>query len=121
MILFLAGLQAIPEDLYEAGKIDGASSLQRFCFITIPNLKETFIIAGVWGMMQSIKVFEQPFVMTYGGPGSATSTLYFYAWRNSFEFYEMGYGSAIAYVVAILVLVGSGLNIFVFNRSKTFS
>lgn len=121
MILFIAGLQAIPKDLYEAAKIDGADGWQRFVYVTIPNLKETFVVTGVWGIMNSIKVFEQPFVMAYGGPGGATTTLYFYSWRSSFEFYEMGYGSAIAYVVALLVLIASALNIFVFNRDKNLA
>ncbi|WP_248928391.1 carbohydrate ABC transporter permease [Paenibacillus hamazuiensis] len=121
MILFIAGLQAIPGDLYEAAKIDGAGWWHRFIYVTIPNLKETFIVTGVWGIMNSIKVFEQPFVMAYGGPAGATTTLYFYSWRSSFEFYEMGYGSAIAYVVALLVLIASGLNIFVLNRDKNLT
>jgi len=121
MILFVAGLQAIPEDLYEAAKLDGANWWNRLVYVTLPNLKETFIVTGVWGAMNSIKVFEQPFVMTYGGPGTATSTLYFYSWRNSFEFFEMGYGSSIAYFVAVLVLVASAINIFVINRNKHFA
>ncbi|WP_010281006.1 carbohydrate ABC transporter permease [Bacillus timonensis] len=120
-IMFLAGLQAIPKELYEAAKIDGAGSWSSFIHITLPNLKESFIITGVYGIMQSLKVFEQPFVLTYGGPADSTSTLYFYAWRNGFEFYDMGYASSIAYFIAGLVLAFSLLQIMLLNKNKSMN
>lgn len=120
-IMFLAGLQAIPKELYEAAKIDGAGAWSSFFHITIPNLKESFIITGVFGIMQAVKVFEQPFIMTYGGPGDATSTLYFYAWRNGFEFFDMGYASSIAYFIALIVLALSLLQIALLNKSKNMN
>lgn len=120
-IMFLSGLIAIPKELYEAAKIDGATSWNSFIHITVPNLKESFVITGVYGIMQSIKVFEQPFVLTYGGPGDATNTLYFYAWRNGFEFFEMGYASSISYFIAFIILAFSMLQIFLLNKSKSMN
>lgn len=110
MILFLAGLQAIPETLYDAAKMDGANSVQIFSRITLPNLKESFILVGIWGIIQSVKVFEQAFVMTKGGPGRTTLVLYLYAWKTAFRFFEMGYAASIAYIIGIIILVLAFVN-----------
>ena len=110
MILFLAGLQAIPETLYDAAKMDGANSVQIFSRITLPNLKESFILVGIWGIIQSVKVFEQAFVMTKGGPGRTTLVLYLYAWKTAFRFFEMGYAASIAYIIGIIILVLAFIN-----------
>lgn len=110
MILFLAGLQAIPETLYDAAKMDGANSVQIFSRITLPNLKESFILVGIWGIIQSVKVFEQAFVMTKGGPGRTTLILYLYAWKTAFRFFEMGYAASIAYIIGIIILVLAFVN-----------
>lgn len=110
MILFLAGLQAIPETLYDAAKMDGANSVQMFSRITLPNLKESFILVGIWGIIQSVKVFEQAFVMTKGGPGRTTLVLYLYAWKTAFRFFEMGYAASIAYIIGIIILVLAFIN-----------
>lgn len=111
IVLYLAGLQAIPQELYEAAEVDGAGSLQKTWHITIPNLKESYVICGIWSIIQSVKVFEQPFIMTQGGPGTSTLVLYQYTWENAFKFFEMGYASAIAYVMGIIILILSILNI----------
>lgn len=110
VVLFLAGLQSIPRELYEAATVDGASELQKTFRITLPNLRESFVICGIWAIIQSIKVFEQPFIMTQGGPGTSTLVLYQYTWENAFKFYEMGYASAIAYVMGAIILILSLLN-----------
>lgn len=110
MVLFLAGLQAIPETLYDAAKMDGANSVQIFSRITLPNLKESFILVGIWGIIQSVKVFEQAFVMTKGGPGRTTLVLYLYAWKTAFRFFEMGYAASIAYIIGIIILVLAFVN-----------
>ena len=110
MVLFLAGLQAIPETLYDAAKMDGANSVQMFSRITLPNLKESFILVGIWGIIQSVKVFEQAFVMTKGGPGRTTLVLYLYAWKTAFRFFEMGYAASIAYIIGIIILVLAFIN-----------
>ena len=117
VILFMAGLAGIPEDIIESAKIDGANTLKTTLFIVLPNLKESYVICGLWAIIQSVKVFEQPFVMTNGGPGTATLVLYQYTWQNAFKHYEMGYASAIAYFMGAIILIFSLINIFV-NREK---
>lgn len=117
VILFMGGLAGIPEDIIESAKIDGAGSLKTTFFIILPNLKESYVICGLWAIIQSVKVFEQPFVMTGGGPGTATLVLYQYTWQNAFKHYEMGYASAIAYFMGAIILVFSAVNMFV-NRNK---
>jgi len=117
VILFMAGLAGIPEEIIESAKIDGANSLQRVFFVILPNLKESMIICGLWAIIQSVKVFEQPFVMTNGGPGTATLVLYQYTWQNAFKMFEVGYASAIGYFMGFLILALSGINSWV-NRDK---
>ncbi len=117
MVLFLAGLEAIPSELYDAAKVDGANSAQRFFFVTLPNLKESFILAAIWGVIQSLKIFELPFVMTQGGPGNASLVLYHYMWRNAFRFFEMGYASSIGFFIGGLVLLFSIISM-VFVRTE---
>ena len=117
VILFMAGLAGIPEDIIESAKIDGANTLKTTLFIVLPNLKESYVICGLWAIIQSVKVFEQPFVMTNGGPGTATLVLYQYTWQNAFKHYEMGYASAIAYFMGAIILIFSLINIFI-NREK---
>lgn len=117
VILFMAGLAGIPEDIIESAKIDGAGSLKTTFLIILPNLKESYVICGLWAIIQSVKVFEQPFVMTNGGPGTATLVLYQYTWQNAFKYFEMGYASAIAYFIGALILIFSAVNMFV-NREK---
>jgi ABC-type sugar transport system permease subunit len=116
VIMFMAGLQAIPNDIIEASKIDGASTMQRIFKVIIPNLKESFVICGIWAIIQSVKVFEQPFIMTNGGPGDATMVLYQYTWMNAFKYMELGYASSIAYFMGVIILVLSYFNMRA-NRS----
>jgi ABC-type sugar transport system permease subunit len=111
VILYMAGLQAIPRDLYEAAEVDGATGRQVIWHITLPNLRESYVVCGIWTIIQSVKVFEQPFIMTQGGPGTSTLVLYQYTWENAFKFLEMGYASAIAYVMGLIILILSALNL----------
>jgi len=111
VVLYMAGLQAIPNDLYEAAKVDGATGFKRIWYITLPNLRETYVVCGIWTIIQAVKVFEQPFIMTQGGPGTSTLVLYQYTWENAFKYYEMGYASAIGYVMGIIILIFSILNL----------
>lgn len=116
VIMFMAGLQAIPNDIIEASRIDGAGTMRRIWSVILPNLKESFVVCGIWAIIQSVKVFEQPFVMTSGGPGTATMTLYHYTWLNAFKYMDIGYASAVAYFMGIAILGLSLLNMYV-NRS----
>ena len=116
VIMFMAGLQAIPNDIIEASRIDGATTMQRITKIILPNLKESFVICGIWAIIQSVKVFEQPFIMTNGGPGDATMVLYQYTWMNAFKYMELGYASSIAYFMGLIILILSYFNMRA-NRS----
>jgi len=104
MLLFLAGLQTIPKELYEAAKIDGASGLQSFWYITLPFLRETFIIVTSLLMVGSLKVFDLIYVMTWGGPGRLTQVLSTWMYFNTFVFHKAGFGSAIAWIMTIFSL-----------------
>lgn len=118
IILFLSGLKAISTDIFEAAKVDGVNAWQNLVFITLPNLKGSFSLVGIWGIIQAIKVYDQVVVMTQGGPGTATSVLYLYAWKNAFTFFNMGLGESIAFFTAALAIVVSILFKFIFRTEK---
>ncbi len=109
MILFLAGLQDIPEELKEAARIDGASNWQIFWNVTFPLLRPTTVVVLMLTLINSFEVFDQVYVMTGGGPSMATLTVIQYMYFQAFQYFRLGYGSAVAYVVfaflIILVLV----------------
>lgn len=103
MIVFLAGLQAIPSSLYEAAAIDGAGSRQSFRFITIPMLRPTILFMTVITTIGYLQLFEEPFVMTGGGPLDSTLSVTMYMYQQGFTFFHQGYASAIAYVLFVIV------------------
>jgi ABC-type sugar transport system permease subunit len=104
MVLYLAGLQSINRDFYEAAKIDGASPFQAFRHVTLPGLAETHVIVLSLAVIQAFKVFDLIYVMTYGGPGQTTQVLGTWMYFQSFQYYHAGYGAAIAWVIAAIVL-----------------
>lgn len=106
MIIYLAGLQAIPNEYYEAADVDGAGPWQRFRKITLPLVAPTTLFLLVLNMIGSMKSFEQLFVMTQGGPpgpGGATTTVVYWIYQQAFVYFRMGYASALAYVLFILM------------------
>jgi multiple sugar transport system permease protein len=103
MVLFLAGLQGISKDLYEAADIDGASGPQRLLFITVPLLKPTSFLIMVTLVIASFQVFAQVQVMTNGGPMHSTSVLALYIYTQAFEFRDMSYGATISWVLFIVI------------------
>jgi multiple sugar transport system permease protein len=105
MVVYLAGLQQIPPELFEAARIDGAGAWNQFRHITFPLLFPTTFFLLVTGIIGSFKVFALINVMTQGGPGQATTMLAFYVYRAGFVFYRMGYASAVAWVLMVLVFV----------------
>jgi len=105
MILYLAGLQAIPRELYEAARIDGATRWHCFRFITLPGLAETHVIVLSLAVINGFKVFDLIYTMTYGGPGRSTHVLGTWMYFQTFQYYEAGYGAALAWVIAAIVLV----------------
>jgi len=104
IIVFLAGLQAIPRDLYEAGEIDGADELRQFRHITIPMLSPTMFFAIVMAVISSFQIFEQTYIMTQGGPGNSTLTFIYYIFLTGFTYLRMGYASALSFVFLALIL-----------------
>lgn len=105
MVMFFGGLQAIPETLYEAASIDGASRFRQFWRITVPLLSPTTFMVMVLATINSFKVFDAIKIMTNGGPGRSTNVLVFRIYQESFVYYRFGYGSAIAMVLFVIVLV----------------
>jgi len=109
-ILFLNGLQALPEDMLEAGIVDGATGFRTLFSIILPNLRETFAVTGIWAILQALKVYIVPSLVTWGGPGTATTVMYMYVYRQSFTYLEMGYGAALGFIMSILIMALSLLN-----------
>jgi len=105
MMIWLAALQGIPEDLYEAARIDGASKWQQFKNITLPLLSPTTFLMLILGIIGSFQVFESSYVITNGGPANATLTIVLYLYSNAFEWLKMGYASAMAYILALIIFV----------------
>ncbi|MGC8890893.1 MAG: carbohydrate ABC transporter permease [bacterium] len=103
MVIYLAGLQGIPETLYEAAKIDGANSWILFRYITLPMLSPTTFFLMVMGIIGGFRVFDVIYVMTKGGPGDATVTPLYYLYQQAFQWFRMGYASSIAWLLFIFV------------------
>ena len=110
MLLFLSGLQGIPTHLYEAASIDGANGWQQFWKITIPQLAPTTFFVFVMTCIASFQVFGQVYMMTNGGPDNATTTLAHQIYLNAFQYYKMGYASAMAVVLLVIILVITAVN-----------
>jgi multiple sugar transport system permease protein len=105
MVLFSAGLSGIPEQYYEAAEIDGASRWSKFWHITIPLLTPTTFFILVMSMITSFQVFDIVYVLTQGGPLGSTKVLVFYVYEQAFQFFEMGYASAISYILFAILFV----------------
>ena len=104
-IVFLAGLKGLPEDVYEAAKVDGASPVRQFFFITIPLISPTTFFLTIMGIIGSFKVFDQISVLTQGGPGSSSSVMAYYVYRTAFDYFDMGYANTLAWALFVLVFL----------------
>ncbi len=107
MMIFLAGLKEVPEELYEAAEMDGANVWQKFRNVTIPSISHVTGFVLIITTIQAFRLFIQPYVMTNGGPSDSTKTLVFMLYENGFQFRDVGYSSAIAVVFFIIVLAAS--------------
>ncbi|MBV7332286.1 sugar ABC transporter permease [Chloroflexi bacterium TSY] len=105
MVIFLAGLQDVPESLHEAAAIDGANAWQRFWRITLPLLRPHLFFVLVVSIIGSFQAFDMVYVMTGGGPGNATLVYNYHIWQNAFQFFKMGYASAMAYILFFLIFL----------------
>jgi len=105
MIVLLAGLQSIPQELYEAGEVDGASTWQKFWYITLPLLKFTMIVALLIRMIDLTKIFGLIFLLTFGGPGGSTQTVAFTTYLSGFQDFRISYASTLSYVIVVGVFI----------------
>jgi multiple sugar transport system permease protein len=114
MVIYLSGLQGIPTELYEAAEIDGATSWRRFWHVTLPLLSPVIFFNVVIGLIGAFQWFTEPFVMTRGGPEQSTMSYMLNLYNNAFQFFKMGYASALAWVLFVIVLL---LTLAVFRSS----
>jgi multiple sugar transport system permease protein len=112
MILFSAGMKQIPEEIYDAAKIDGAGSFTTLTKITIPLLKETSLLVLVLQVIASFKVFGQVYVMTGGGPYGTTRVLVQYVYKTGFSYFRLGYASAMSIILFVVILLVSVIQLF---------
>ncbi|MEV4564650.1 sugar ABC transporter permease [Nonomuraea sp. NPDC049419] len=118
MVVYLAGLQAIPRELYEAARIDGAGPWQRLRYVTIPSLRPTTLFLLVMGIISSLQVFTQIFVMTNGGPVNKTTTMVYYMYLWAFKYFDMGYASTLAFALFLMLLVFTALQLRLARRGS---
>jgi multiple sugar transport system permease protein len=116
MILYLAGLQGIPHHLYEAASIDGAGHLRKLWHVTIPMMTPTIFLTLVLGIIGSWQVFTQALILTGGGPANATLFVLLYLYRKAFLIFQMGYASAIAWVLFVIILIFTLIQFLVARR-----
>lgn len=105
MVIYLAALQNISEDLYEAASIDGASKVRQFFSITIPQLKPVILFTAILSTIGTLQLFDEPYTLTKGGPSDETLTIGMYLYQTGFRYFDFGYASTIAYVIVVLIAI----------------
>jgi len=118
MVIFLAGLQAIPEDFMDAAQIDGANSWQTFWYVTLPLLKPTTLLVVVMSIITAMKVFAVPLIMTHGGPANSTRVLPLFIYQTAFEFFDMGRASAMSIFLFAAVMIVTLFQIRIFSTGE---
>jgi len=111
MVIFLAGLQSIPDELYEAARIDGASVWQQFLHVTLPMLRPVMIVNVTISVMGAFNVFDIPFIMTAGGPANATNVMALHIYIRGFKFYRFGFSAALSYVLLVIVTLVAAIQL----------
>lgn len=111
MVIFLAGLQSIPDELYEAARIDGASVWQQFLHVTLPMLQPVMIVNVTISVMGAFNVFDIPFIMTAGGPANATNVMALHIYIRGFKFYRFGFSAALSYVLLVIVTLVAAIQL----------
>jgi multiple sugar transport system permease protein len=119
MLIFVAGMQTIPENLYEAAAIDGAGPFRRFLHITVPGLGPTFLFVSVTTMIGFFQLFAEPYVMTQGGPLGATRSLVLFMYEEGFRWWRMGMAAAVAGVLLVITLTGALVQLKLQNIRRT--
>jgi multiple sugar transport system permease protein len=116
MIIFLAGLGAIPEDHYEAARLDGARAGAQFRYITLPALGPTMLLVTIITMVGYFQLFAEPYVMTRGGPVQSTTSVLYFMFEEGFKWWNLGFASAVAFVLFAILLAGTGLQLYLARR-----
>jgi multiple sugar transport system permease protein len=116
VIVYLAALQGVPEELLEAAEIDGASKWSRFRSIVVPLLGPATLFLVVWSTINALQLFDEIYVTTRGGPLGSTTVIVYYLYQQAFQFFNGGYGSAIAYVLFLAILVVTLVQLWVGRR-----
>ena len=118
MMIYLASLMSVPQDLYEACDIDGANFITKHLTVTIPHIMPTIALVSTISTISAMKVFAEIYVMTKGGPLNSTKTIIYYIYERAFENLDLGYASALAVVLLVVVMGFSLINILFFERNK---
>ena len=118
MMIYLAALMSVPNELYEAAEVDGATSFQKHMAVTIPHIMPTIALVATISSISALKVFVEIYVMTRGGPLDSTKTIVYYIYEKAFENLDLGLVSAASVILLIVVMAFSLINIFVFERKK---
>ena len=118
MMIYLASLMSVPQDLYEACDIDGANFFQKHLTVTIPHIMPTIALVSTISTISAMKVFAEIYVMTKGGPLNSSKTIVYYIYERAFENLDLGYASALAVVLLIIVMAISLINILCFEKNK---
>ena len=107
MVIFVAALQSIPRELYEAARIDGADRRHQFLHVTLPMLRPTFLFVSIITLIGYFQLFAEPYVMTQGGPDNATLSIVLLMYQEGFRWWNMGYASAVAFVLFLIILAAT--------------
>lgn len=118
MIIFIAGLQNIPEELYEAANIEGANNWQKFKAITLPMLTPTTVFVSIITMIGFFQLFAEPYVMTQGGPLNSTLSIVQYMYQEGFRWWNMGYSASIAFVLFVIIFIGTLIQFKIQSKSE---
>ena len=118
MMIYLASLMSVPQELYEACDIDGAGFLRKHLTVTIPHIMPTIALVSTISTISAMKVFAEIYVMTKGGPLDSTKTIVYYIYERAFENLDLGYASALAVVLLVIVMIFSLINILCFEKNK---
>jgi len=117
-LIVLAALQALPVDPFEAAVIDGASTWQSFRYVTVPLILPALLVALLIRLMDSFKTFDLLYVLTLGGPGVSTQTMSLYAYKYGFKFFQMGYASALSYIMIFIVVIAANVFLILSRREQ---
>ncbi|WP_224247861.1 carbohydrate ABC transporter permease [Hyalangium gracile] len=116
MVIFLAALQSIPEELYEASRIEGATALQQLRFVTLPSLAPTMVLVSILTMAGYFQLFAEPYVMTQGGPLQSTTSVLYFMYEEGFKWWNLGSASAVAFLLFLLMFAVTLLQSFALRR-----